>query len=167
MKRIWIPGAVAVIAAMASIGTVRAAQDAPAKKKPEGAIMINTADMKWMTAPPMFPAGAQMAVIQGDPNGATYTVRLKAGDGYRIPAHWHPKTENVTVISGTFHVGLGDKLDESKGTTIAPGGFASMPAHVHHYAWFSGPTEVQVHGIGPFAITYVDPATDPRHAGKK
>jgi hypothetical protein len=152
---------------VASVGTVCAAtRKAPAKAHEDKPFMINSADLKWMAAPPIFPPGAQMAVLQGDPSGATYTVRLKAGDGYRIPAHWHPQTENVTVISGTFHVGLGDKLDESKGTTITPGGFASMPARVHHYAWFTGETEVQVHGIGPFQLTYVNPADTPAAARK-
>jgi hypothetical protein len=166
MQRIWFSSAFALVAALAGAGTVRAAtRNAPAKLA-EKAVMVNTTDMKWMAAPPIFPPGARMAVIQGDPNGATYTVRLKAGDGYRIPAHWHPKAENVTVISGTFHVGLGDKLDESKGTMITPGGFASMPAHVHHYAWFTGETEVQVHGIGPFQLTYVNPADTPAAARK-
>ncbi|MGH9442708.1 MAG: cupin domain-containing protein, partial [Thermoanaerobaculia bacterium] len=93
-----------------------------------------------------------------------YTVRLKAGDGYKIPAHWHPTAENVTVISGTFHVGMGNKLDEAKGTALTSGGFVSLPPKMNHYAWFTGETEVQVHGMGPFKLTYANPADTPEAA---
>jgi Domain of unknown function (DUF4437) len=167
-----VPMSAVVFAACAAVTPV---SPAVAKAKPPAShaataapvVMLNPVEMKWGDAPAIFPPGAKMAVIQGDPSKAgVYTVRLKAGDGYKIPAHWHPTTENVTVISGTFHVGLGDKLDESKGTTIAPQGFGSMPARVHHYAWFTGETEVQVHGMGPFTLTYVNPADTPAAARK-
>ena len=137
---------------------------APAHKTMKKAThtVLSQSELKWGDAPPIFPPGAKMAVLQGDPGKpGVYTVRLKAGDGYKIPAHWHPTTENVTVISGTFNIGAGDKLDESKGTALGPGGFASLPAKMHHYAWFKGETEVQVHGMGPFQLTYVDPKDDP------
>lgn len=169
MKRISIVAV--ILAAAALVATAEAAQKMGSEKgkgkmmRKESPIMVNSADLKWGDAPPIFLPGAKMAVVQGNPTAASlYTVRLKAGDGYKFPAHWHPTTENVTVISGTFHIGLGDKLDESKGTTITPGGFASMPAHVHHYAWFTGETEVQVHGMGPFKLTYVNPANTPAAA---
>lgn len=130
-------------------------------------VVLNPPDLKWGDAPPIFPPGAKMAVLQGDPGKpGVYTVRLKAGDGYKVPAHWHPTAENVTVISGVFNVGAGDKLDQSKTTALGPGGFASMPAKMHHYAWFKGETEVQVHGLGPFQLTYVNPKDDPTKASK-
>ena len=111
--------------------------------------------------------GAKMAVLQGDPSKAgVYTVRLKAGDGYKIAPHFHPTTENVTVISGVFNIGAGDKMDTASTTALVPGGFASLPAKMHHYAWFKGETEVQVHGVGPFKLTYVNPKDDPTKAKK-
>ena len=159
----------AVLCASALVASRAVARDEPAaaEKKMATAIMTAPADIKWGDAPAIFPPGAKMAVIEGDPHAAgPYTVRLKAGDGYKIPAHWHPTTENVTVISGTFHVGMGDKLDQAKGTTIGAGGFASLPPNMNHYAWFTGDTEVQVHGTGPFQLTYANPADTPAAARK-
>ncbi len=153
---------------LSAVGSGAFGQDkgAPAKGKASAHsathIVLSEADLKWGDAPPIFQPGAKMAVLQGDPGkAAAYTVRLKAGDGYKIPAHWHPTTENVTVISGIFNIGAGDKLDQSKTTALGPGGFASLPAKMHHYAWFKGETEVQVHGMGPFQLIYVDPKDDP------
>ena len=80
---------------------------------------------------------------------------------YKVAAHNHPTTEYVTVLSGDFHVGMGDKLDAQKGQLLRAGGFAEAPAKMNHYAWVTSETVVQVHGNGPFAITYVDPADDP------
>ena len=129
---------------------------------------LQRADIKWGDAPPVLAPGAKMAVLQGDPSKAgVYTVRLKAGDGYKIAPHWHPTTENVTVISGTFNVGTGDKADAANTTALTAGAFASMPAKMHHYAWFKGDTEVQVHGVGPFKLVYVNPADDPSKAPAK
>ena len=132
-----------------------------------GASAKTAPDLKWGAAPPALPAGAQMAVVSGDPGKAVmFKVELKMPAGYAVPAHWHPTTENVTVVSGTFHVGMGDKLDESKGTALSAGGFASLPPKMNHYAWFTGDTEVQVHGMGPFQLTYANPADTPAAARK-
>jgi len=79
----------------------------------------------------------------------------------------HPTTENVTVISGTFHIGAGDKFDQAASTALIAGGFASMPAKMHHDAWFKGETEVQAHGVGPFKLTYVNPKDDPTKAAAR
>jgi quercetin dioxygenase-like cupin family protein len=123
---------------------------------------INGDDVKWGPAPNVFPAGAQLAVISGDPfKDGLYVVRLKLPANYQIPAHNHPTSEYVTVISGDFHIGMGDKLDMDKGILLRAGGFAEAPAKMNHYAWSTSPTVVQVHGQGPFAITYVNPADDP------
>jgi quercetin dioxygenase-like cupin family protein len=122
-------------------------------------------DITWGPAPPFLPPGAQAAILEGDPAQAgLYTVRLSMPDGYQIPAHHHPTTEHVTVISGEFHLGMGDKLDTAKGTALPAGSFGYLPAEMHHFAWAKGATVVQVHGMGPFAITYVNPADDPRNA---
>ena len=104
-----------------------------------------------------------MAVIQGPIDQATpFIIRVKFPADYKVPAHWHPATEHVTVLSGTFHMGVGDKLDPSKTTALSAGSLSIMPAKTHHFAWTKEETVVQVHGIGPFAVTYVDPADDPR-----
>jgi quercetin dioxygenase-like cupin family protein len=123
---------------------------------------VNSSQLKWGPAPSVFPKGAQIAVLSGDPfKDGLYVVRLKMPSGYKIPAHNHPTDEMVTVISGDFHLGMGDKLDQKKGVLLTAGGYAEAPSKMNHYAWASSPTVVQVHGQGPFAITYVNPADDP------
>ncbi|MEP7065664.1 MAG: cupin domain-containing protein [Gemmatimonadota bacterium] len=125
-------------------------------------------ELNWGPAPAIFPAGAQMAVLQGNPGGSgLFTVRLRMPNGYKIPPHTHPTDEHVTVISGTFLVGMGEKLDESKTMPLKAGGFVTAPAQAAHYAIARGPTIVQVHGIGPFSMTYVNPADTPSAANSK
>lgn len=117
----------------------------------------------WGPAPAVFPAGAKMAVLQGDPSKqALFTVRLDFPDGYRLPAHWHPTDEHVTVISGTFLVGMGDSIDLSKTMALAAGGFITAAANMHHFGVARGHTIVQVHAMGPFALTYVNPKDAPQ-----
>lgn len=126
---------------------------------------VNSEDLKWGPAPPAFPKGAQMAVLAGDPGKTgSFVVRLKMPAGYQIPAHHHPTTEYVTVISGEFHLGMGDKLDTKKGSALNVGGFAAAPAGMNHYAWAGTDAVVQVHAEGPFAIVYANPADDPTRA---
>lgn len=118
--------------------------------------------LKW-TAPAAYGAGAQFAVVKGDPTKeGFYVVRLKVPAGFKIPAHTHPNDENVTVLSGTFHIGTGDKLDDRKGVAIKAGGYSYVAKGMTHYAWFSEDTVIQLHGMGPQGITYVNPADDPR-----
>jgi anti-sigma factor ChrR (cupin superfamily) len=124
---------------------------------------VNASQIEWAPAPAFVPEGAQVAVLSGDPSkDGPYVVRLKLPAGYKIPAHSHPTAEMVTVISGDFHLGMGDKLDEAKGMLLTAGGYAEAPPRMNHFAWVTSPTIVQVHGQGPFAITYVNPADDPR-----
>ena len=124
--------------------------------------------LKWAPAPAIFPPGAQMAVLQGNPGGTElFTVRLRMPNGYKIPPHTHPTDEHVTVISGTFRVGMGEKFDASKTMALTAGGFVTAPANAAHYAAAQGPTIVQVHGVGPFAMTYVNPADTPQGASTK
>ena len=152
--------------ALGAIGALALGQDkmaaAPKKAAPGSSRHHAGRDIKWGDPPPVFPAGAKMAVLEGDPSKpGMYIVRIKAPDGYKVAPHWHPATENLTVISGTFNVGMGDQADPAKSTAMPPGAFASMPAKMHHYAWCKGETEVQVSGMGPFVLTYVNPADDP------
>jgi uncharacterized RmlC-like cupin family protein len=119
--------------------------------------------IKWGPAPPFLTAGAQFAVIEGDPMASSgdYTIRLKMPDGYKVAPHFHPKRENVTVISGNFKVGMGDKFDETKMMTFPAGSFAYLDQDMHHYAMASGEVVVQVHGMSPVKFNYVNPSDDP------
>lgn len=119
---------------------------------------------QWGPPPPFVAPGAQFAVLEGDPTASSgeYTVRLKLPDGYRIEPHWHPLRENVTVISGTFKVGMGDTFDTSKMATFPAGSFAYLDPDMHHYAMASGgEVVVQVHGKSPVQFNYVNPKDDP------
>ena len=119
--------------------------------------------MKWQPAPPAFPKGAQIAMLSGSPaKEGLYVVRLKLPAGYKVPPHTHPQDEFVTVISGSFHIGMGGKMDDSKGSGLKAGGFASVSKGMQHYAWFTEDTVIQIHGMGPQDIQYVNPADDPR-----
>ena len=123
----------------------------------------STSDTKWGPPPPFLPSAAQASVVQGDPGAAgEYTIRLQMPDGYIIPPHYHPTDENVTVLSGTLMLGMGDEIDRRTADRLTGGGFAVAKANAHHYAIAVGPTVVQVHEMGPFAITYVRAADDPR-----
>ncbi len=123
---------------------------------------IEPAALKWAPVPSL-PPGAQIAVIEGPMNEAVpFTIRLKFPADYRIPPHTHPAVERVTVLSGTFHLGAGDAFDAGKARAIPAGGMVIMPAQSRHYAWTAGETVVQLHGTGPWGITYVNPADDPR-----
>ena len=119
--------------------------------------------VKWGPAPSFLAPGAQLAVIEGDPMATSgdFTIRIKMSDGYKIAPHWHPKRENVTVISGTFKVGMGDKFDESKMMPFPAGSFAYLDPDMHHYAMSVGDTVVQVHGMSPVKFNYINPEDDP------
>jgi hypothetical protein len=109
---------------------------------------------------------AQLAVLEGDPTASTgdFTIRLKMPDGYRIPPRWHPHRENATVISGHFKIGMGDTCDESKMLTFPAGSFGYMDPSMHHYVMASGKVVVvQVHGMSPLEINYINPNDDPRN----
>jgi quercetin dioxygenase-like cupin family protein len=108
---------------------------------------------------PGFPAGLRIATVVGDPSAAgPYTIRLSFPDGYQFPAHWHPNDENLTVLSGSFQLGMGDKPDPSKLTTYEAGDYLFMPATKPHFGGVKGATVVQLHGQGPFVINLATPA---------
>jgi mannose-6-phosphate isomerase-like protein (cupin superfamily) len=157
----------AVLAAAVSAGGIAVplvrGQEAKPAMPGSAHVMVMPTAVQWADGPGSIPPGAQFAVIEGDPkNAALFTMRLKLPAAYRIPAHWHPADEHVTVISGTFHMGMGDKLDTTKGTALGVGSFAVMPTQTHHYAWTNEETVVQLHGMGPWGINYVNPTDDPR-----
>jgi quercetin dioxygenase-like cupin family protein len=118
--------------------------------------------LKW-SAPAAYAKGAQLAIVSGDPTKqGMYVVRLKVPAGFKIPAHTHPNDENVTVLSGSFNIGTGDKLDETKGARVKAGGYSFVGKGMSHYAWFTEDTVLQLHGMGPQGVTYINPADDPR-----
>ena len=125
-------------------------------------MMVTPDELKW-TDVPSLPAGAKLAVIEGPLNEAVpFTFRLRFPENYEIPAHWHPAIEHVTVISGTFNMGTGDKLDRSKTKALFAGSVAIMQPKTNHFAWTKEETTIQVHGVGPWGINYVNLADDPR-----
>jgi hypothetical protein len=131
-------------------------------------VMQGLAETQWGAAPPMLPAGAEIAVLAGNPMAASpYTIRLKFPAHYQIPAHSHPTDENVVVVSGALTFGMGDKLQKGdpSNKTLRPGGFALMPANMNHFA-YSGqePTTIVLYGQGPVEFKYVNPNDDPRNS---
>ena len=122
--------------------------------------------VKWGPAPAIFPAGARMAVLQGDPSkNELFTIRLDLPKGYRIGPHFHPTDEHLTIISGKFQVGMGDSMNSRQTMTLTQGGFATAPAQQHHFAIARTHAIVQVHAMGPFQLTYVNAADDPTRKG--
>jgi len=130
------------------------------EKKDAGAAgahkIVHFGDLKWM---PII-KGCEVAAVDGDMNaeGSPFVLRLRCADGTKIPAHWHPTDENVTVLKGTFLVCMGETFDESKMQTMNVGNFVNMPKEVRHYAMSKGETIVQVHGAGPFKVNWVNPS---------
>ena len=125
-------------------------------------MMLTPGELKWVDIPSL-PPGAKLAVIEGPLNQpGPITFQLKLPANYQIPAHWHPAIEHVTVISGTFNMGTGDKLDRAKTKALTAGSVAIMQPKTNHYGWTKDETIVQVHGMGPWGVTYVNPADDPR-----
>lgn len=160
MKAAQMGAIVALMLGMVAMG----GQSSPAEDQPhQHHVLVTPGDLTWQDGPPSLPAGAQFSVIEGDPKrDGLFTMRVKLPANYRIPAHWHPADEHVTVISGTFNMGTGDVLDPTKGTALPAGSFALMPAQMRHFAWTSEETVIQLHGVGPWQIHYINPADDPR-----
>jgi ketosteroid isomerase-like protein/quercetin dioxygenase-like cupin family protein len=130
-------------------------------------VMLTGRDITWGDAPPALPAGSKMAVISGDPGKAgPFVVRAQMPPGYRIPPHWHPSDEHLTVLSGTVGVGTGDKFDQAALKDLPAGGYTSMPAEMRHFLMAKTATTIQVSGVGPFVVNYVSPADDPRQQKK-
>jgi quercetin dioxygenase-like cupin family protein len=126
-------------------------------------VLVPADKVQWGPAPPILPAGAQIAVLEGNPaEKGPIVMRLKLPANYNIPAHWHSMTERLTVLSGSFHAGMGDKLDRKASQTLEPGGYVMLPANMRHFAWTSAPTIVQINLEGPFDLFYVNPADNPQ-----
>lgn len=137
-------------------------------QQPSGSEHVTVAvpgTLKWGPAPAILPPGAELVVVEGDPTkeGVAFTMRLKMPDGYRIPPHSHPFVEHVTVMSGTFRVGMGERFDAAKLQDLPTGTFAAVGPGIKHFAQASGETILQLHGTGPWTLQYVNPADDPRN----
>ena len=148
------PLVLAVAALLAAQVSVVAADTPPVR---------SAKDITWGAPPPVFPEGAKFAIVAGDPASAgLVTVRLDLPAGYVIPPHVHPTDEHVTVLKGTFSIGMGDVVDKAHALTLSTGGYGVAMANMHHYAYTSTGATIQVHMQGPFALTYINPADDPR-----
>jgi quercetin dioxygenase-like cupin family protein len=134
----------------------------------QGHVIQAQKEAHWGQAPPMLPAGAQIAVLAGNPMGkGPYTIRLKFPAHYAIPAHSHPTDENVVVVSGALTFGMGEALvqDAAANKTLGAGGFALMPANMNHFAYTGAQeTTIVLYGQGPVEFKYVNSADDPRTA---
>lgn len=132
-------------------------------QQPHQHVMANPGDITWKDAPPSLPKGAQMALLYGDPSkDGIFVMRLKFPANYKIPAHTHPTDEVVTIISGEFSIGMGATFDPAKTKALTAGGVIAMPPGTQHYVQIDKETVVQLSTRGPWAISYVNPADDPR-----
>jgi anti-sigma factor ChrR (cupin superfamily) len=159
-----------IVAAMSLLPCLCVAQTAEKKPAAKPHAMNPTAvspdQLKWgpppegaMVGKPSVEPGGQaaFAVVAGNPLavGQAYVMRIKCSDGFKIAPHWHPVTENVTVLRGALSLGMGDHYDESAMNTFSVGSFLSAPARMHHFAACKGDTELQIHGLGPFKFMYI------------
>lgn len=138
-----------------------------AKSSKAEAIFVNATEIKWGDAPPDLPRGAQIAVLSGDPSKkAPFTLRFKMPNGYKIPGHWHTQDEHLTVLSGTFVLHMGDNLN-APAHELEAGAYHFLPGKMHHAAEAKGETTLQLHGVGPFDIHYLNPVDNPNKAASK
>jgi hypothetical protein len=164
MRRMrWTIGGVVLCTLVGVAAAQGGAAPPAAPPAPEHKVVAPDA-MKWGDLPPIFQKGGKMTVLLGDPSkDGMFIVRIKVPANYKVMPHWHPTTENVTVLSGALAIGMGDKLDP-KTKAMPPGTFFSMPAQMHHFAFTTKETVMDVSGLGPFTLTYVNPADDPSQA---
>lgn len=154
------------LAGVALLGAAGGGQKTQAADPHARHIIVKPAELQFKPGPPGLPKGAQVAVIEGDPAapGKHFTLRAKLPAGYRIAPHTHPTDEILTVLSGEFGMGLGEKLDPAKVEKLPAGGFSMMKAGTAHYVVITKETVIQVSSTGPFEINYINPADDPRNA---
>jgi quercetin dioxygenase-like cupin family protein len=125
-------------------------------------VMLRPDEVKWGTAPPTLPRGAMLAVIEGKPSEpGPFTMRLKFPAGFKVAPHSHPAIEHLTVLSGTINFGMGDTFDAAKLKPMRAGSFIVMPVGTNHFVETSEETVIQVHGVGPWGVKYVNPEDDP------
>lgn len=148
-----------LVAIIFVLGSASPVQEAP--------ILISPADVRWAEGPPSLPPGSKAVVLYGDMTKAgPFTLRAKLPADYKVPPHFHPDTETVTVLSGTFYVSMGDQFDASKAKAMPVGSFVALPAKSPHFVYTKEETVIQVSAVGPWSLTYVNPADDPRNRQK-
>jgi quercetin dioxygenase-like cupin family protein len=151
------PCLVALAVGLVAIGGVSMAGVYPL---PKGAIQVPSGAGEWNKGPPSVP-GSQVMRLEGDSTRAEmFTLRLKVPAGAKIRPHWHPSDERVTVLSGEARVGFGDTFDEGATSRLGPGSFYINPAQSHHYLIFPVETVLQVTGMGPWELHFLDEADD-------
>jgi quercetin dioxygenase-like cupin family protein len=156
MKATWQSLAIGV-AAVAGLVLTASAQTS------DGHRILSPQEIKWAPGPGSIPPGTEAAVLYGDPSKeGLFAFRLKMPAGYHIPPHTHPKPEVVTVISGTFRLGMGEKADKAKAQVLPAGSFFALPPGMAHFAYADEDTVIQINSNGPWGLTYVNPADDPR-----
>jgi len=154
MKKIRVGKACVVMIGIAALATALYGQEK--KESIEAHKIVHFGDLKWT---PIM-KGCDLAPVSGDPSaeGAPFVLRIRCADGAKIPAHWHPTDENVTVLKGTFLVGMGESFDEARLQTMNVGNFTTVPKEMRHFGRCKGETIVQVHGVGPFKVNWVNPS---------
>jgi mannose-6-phosphate isomerase-like protein (cupin superfamily) len=158
MRRMW---SAALFLSVLLVAGVPAAAQTHATSG--GHVMLAPGDVQWIDGPASLPPGARFAVIKGDLSKAEpFIFRVRVPAGYRIPPHYHPVDEHVTVVEGTFGVGMGTAFDKAQGRKLEAGSIMVMPAGERHFAWAETDLVLQLHGTGPWNIVYVNPADDPR-----
>ena len=136
----------------------------PVKLGPDRHILYQADEISWEDGPASLEPGAQMAVLEGDPSREElFTLRFKLPDGFRISPHWHPKFERLTVISGTFNLGHGERFDRNAAVRMPAGSYTTMPPEMRHFAFAEGETVIQLTSVGPWEIIYLNPLDDPRN----
>jgi quercetin dioxygenase-like cupin family protein len=166
--RKWLVGAVAVLSLSCTHAKDSPVATGHTGRHVEAATMTSHSvtrpdQVKWVDGPPSLPPGAKFAVLEGDPSReGFFAMRVTLPANYRIPPHWHPTVERVTVLSGALHLGMGERFNESAGQELSAGSYAVMPTGMRHFAWTRGETVIQIATQGPWAINYLDPADDPR-----
>jgi len=160
MKRSHVSRLASIGLAVGILGV--SASSAQGPYRGQGHLMQTPDELKWADIASMAP-GAKIAVIEGPLNEAVpFILRLKLPPNYTIAPHTHPAYEHVTVISGTLYFAAGDKLDPQKTIALKAGSVAVMPPGSPMFGYTKEETVIQVHGVGPWGITYVNPADDPR-----
>ncbi len=147
-----------LVAAFVVAANAQAQQPGATEKGSTAMVEVSAKSLTWQPADiPGFVPGMEMAVVSGDPSKEEpYTMRLRFPDGYAFPGHFHPKDENLTVLSGTFRLAMGSRTDESQLKTYAPGDYLFMPANTPHFGKVEGATVIQLHGVGPFTLTVTE-----------
>ena len=124
--------------------------------------IVTPSDLKWVDLGSL-PPGAKVAVIEGDQNKeGMVAIRVKLPPNYRVAPHYHSTVERSTIISGTLYIGMGEKFDAQKTTAMPAGTVLLMPPKMVHFAWTKDEVIFQLNVEGPWTVTYVNPADDPR-----